>query len=172
MSVLNQKLTPEQQKQYEDAWKYLCENQMAEGTTGKNQKGQLIKGVKPQDLVGWIINKPFKEIGQAIITTKDANVQSNYPAYIVTLFNKKVVSKKENIEINDEFLQEVMKKHKCAHLHDKKQYVTDNVKHCDYQKNSDPQLFKEMIMHSIEMAITYDQREHEYRQESEYEDDY
>ena len=170
-TMKNQKLTSEQQKQYEDIWKYLIENKMAEGYTGKNQKGEQIKGVKPQDLVGWLLNKPFKELAQAIKTTKDSNVEKNYPAYIVTLFNKKVVAKKENIEINDEFLNELMKTHKCLHLDNHKQYVTDKIKHTDYQKNSDPQLFKEMIMRSIEMAGSYEERDAGYAADRDYHED-
>lgn len=168
----DQKLTPEQQKQYEDIWQFLCKSQMAEGTTTKNSKGKLIKGITPQDVVTWLKTRAFKEIVEAIKTTKDANVQTNYPAYLVTLFKKNVVAKKDNIQINDEFLNEIMKVHKCLHLENHKQYVTDRVKHTDYQKNSDPERFKEMIMASIDMARNYDSREVEYKQESEYDDDY
>lgn len=168
----DQKLSAEQEKQYKDIWEYLCKSKMAEGTTDKNAKGQIIKGIKPSDVVTWLKTRDFKEIVEALKTTKDANVQSNYPAYLVTLFKKNVVAKKDNTQVNDEFLNEIMKTHKCAHLENTKQYVTDNLKHTDYQKNTDPKLFKEMIMRSMQMATTYDQIEPEYRQESEYEDDY
>ena len=168
----DQKLTPEQQKQYEDIWQFLCKSQMADGTTTKNSKGKLIKGITPQDVVTWLKTREFKEIVEAIKTTKDANVQTNYPAYLVTLFKKNVVAKKDNIQINDEFLNEITKIHKCLHLENHKQYVTDRVKHTDYQKNSDPQRFKEMIMASIAMASNYDQRHVDQEIEKEYEEEY
>lgn len=164
-------LTDEQKKQYEWLWDYACKNQMAEGTTLKNAKGRQIKGITSQDLVTWLNTRPVKEIVEAMKTTKDANVQTNYPAYLVTLFKKNVVAKKDNIQINDEFLSELMKTHKCLHLENNKQYVTDNIKRTDYQKNSDPKMFKEMIMRSLEMAKDYDQRKSEYSQDREYEED-
>ena len=166
----NQQLTSEQQKQYEDIWQYLCKTKMAEGSTVKNSKGRQIKGVTPQDVVTWLKTRPFKEIVEAIKSTKDANVQTNYPGYITTLFKKNVMAKKDNIQINDEFLQELMKTNKCVHLENHKQYVTDNLKHTDYQKNTDPQMFKEMILRSCEMAFSYSNKESEYETNEDYDD--
>lgn len=156
----NEKLTPEQEKQYKDIWAYLCKTQMAEGYTLKNAKGQIIKGVSPKDVVTWLKTKDFKEIVEAIKITNDANVQTNFPGYVVSVFKKNVVAKKSNLEINDAFFKEFIKIHKCTHLEDTKQYVQDLIKHIDYQKNLDPARFKEMIESSLRMAESYEDREY------------
>jgi hypothetical protein len=152
-------MTPEQEKHYQDAWKYLCEKRMAEGYTDKNAKGHLIKGVKSADLIKWIQDKEFKVIVDVIKRTYDSGVQSTYPGYMETLFAKNVTKKASNIEINDAYLKEVMKKYKCTHLEDTKQYVQDKIKHIDYQKNLEPERFKEMIDRSIQMAESYSDRD-------------
>lgn len=168
----DQKLTPEQETQYQKIWEYLCKSQMAEGTTTRNNRNQTIKGVAPKDVVTWLKNRPFNEIVEAIRTTKDANVQTNYPGYVVSLFKKNVVAKKDNIQINNEYLKEVMKTHKCTHLQDTKQYVQDTIKHIDYQKNLDPKRFREMIESSIAFSKNYEPSQESTDSGENYEADY
>jgi hypothetical protein len=158
-------LSEEKQKHYEFLWKFIVENSMNDGCT-PNKK----PGIKEKDLLNWLNVYEGKVILENLKTTLKAIPSSTWGGYMVSLFKKNVVAKKDNIQINNEFLEEIMKKHKCLHLENTKQYITDKVKHTDYQKNSDPKRFKEMIMASIAMANNYQDREHTH--ESEYEDDY
>jgi hypothetical protein len=160
-------LSEEKKKMLSELWKYAINLRVSEGNT-KCPK----PGIKQSDIAGWLKIYEVKDIAEAIKMTSDKTIRIGYGAYITTLLQKKVPTKKGNVQINDEFLQEIMKKHKCSHLQDTKQYVTDTIKHVDYQKNTDPKMFKDMIMASLAMASNYDQREGDYRQESEYEDDY
>lgn len=162
-----QNLSEEKQKHFAYLWKFIVENSMCEGKTSNGKPG-----IKEKDLMSWITKYEGKEILECLKMTLKVQPSKTWPGYVVSLFKKNVVTKKDNVQINDEFLNEIMKTHKCDHLENTKQYVTDNLKHTDYQKNTDPKLFKEMIMRSMQMASTYDQIEPEYRQESEYEDDY
>ena len=160
-------VSPEKQKEFNFLWEYIVKNSMSDGHT-PNKK----KGITEKDLAGWLSKYDIKTILECLKLTLKCVPEKSWPGYMTTILGKNVVAKKDNVQINDEFLKELMKTHKCAHLENTKQYVTDNLKRTDYQKNTDPARFKEMIMRSIEMSNTYDQIEPEYRQESDYEDDY
>ncbi len=163
----SQNLSEEKQKHFTFLWKFIVENSMCEGKTSNGNPG-----IKEKDLMSWLIKYEGKEIMECLKMTLKVHPSQTWPGYVVSLLKKNVITKKDNVQINDEFLNEIMKVNKCAHLENTKQYVTDNLKHTDYQKNTDPKLFKEMIMCSIQMANIYDKIESEYRQESDYEYDY
>jgi hypothetical protein len=161
-------LSEENKKMLVELWKFANAKKVNEGNTSNGKPG-----IKQSDLVNWLkAGYEAKDIAEAIKISSGKQIRTNFGAYIVTLLKEKVPKKKGNIEINDEFLKELMKTHQCTHLENHKQYVTDRVKHTDYQKNTDHKLFKEMIMASLVMAKNYENREPEHTEEREYEDDY
>lgn len=163
----NSELSEEKKKIIPELWKFAVNKRVTEGNTACPKPG-----IKQSDIVNWLKLYEAQDIADAIKIACDKQIKMTYGGYITKLLKEKVPKKKGNIEINDEFLKELMKTHQCTHLENHKQYVTDRVKHTDYQKNTDPKLFKEMIMASLVMAKNYENREPEHTEEREYEDDY
>ena len=161
-------LSEEQKKMLPELWKYALNLEVTEAKTKCGKPG-----IKQSDLVNWLkAGYEVRDIAESMKIASPKQIRITYGAYITKLLKEKIPKKKGNIEINDEFLNQIIKTHQCLHLENHKQYVTDKIKHTDYQKNSEPQRFKEMIMDSIEMAKNYDGRERDERPESDYEDDY
>ena len=159
-------ISPEKQKEFDILWAFIVKNSMSDGHTPNKKKGIIEK-----DVLAWMSKYDAKTIFECLKLTLKCVPKSSWPGYMTTILSKNVVAKKDNIQINDEFLNEIMKTHKCLHLENTKQYVTDKIKHVDYQKNTSPDQFKDMILRSLEMAGNYEYREQNQREE-EYEDDY
>ncbi|MDD3471516.1 MAG: hypothetical protein PHS86_01930 [Syntrophaceae bacterium] len=162
-------LSEEKRKIIPELWKFAVSKRVTEGNTACPKPG-----IKERDLVSWLKLYEAQDIAEAIKIASDKQIQRTYGGYITKLLQGRVPKKKGNIQINDEFLNELMKTHRLTHLENHKQYVTDTLKHTDYQKNTDPKMFKEMIMRSLEMASNYDDkpRENSDREYDDYEDDY
>jgi hypothetical protein len=166
-SPQSKELSEENQKMLIELWKFAQSKKVNEGNTKSGKPG-----IKNIDLINWLKSGyEAKDIAEAIKIASNKEIRITFGAYITTLLKEKVPKKKGNIEINDEFLKEIMKKHPCNHLEVTKQYVTDKIKRVDYQKNTDPEAFKDMIFRSIEMSKNYEHREEDTTQEKEYDDD-
>jgi hypothetical protein len=135
-------------------WEFAIKMRAAEGYTPDKKPG-----ITEKDLSNWLKIYEVKEIEECIRSAACATISKSYGGYINSILRDKIHQKKDNIQINNEFLKEVFKTKNCSHLENHKQYVTDNLRRTDYQKNSDPKLFQEMINVSLQMSYIVENHE-------------